>query len=340
VFLVDNTYQALNDFVELINQSEFVELVSSKFAIFEFIGVRKREHYLRSVAARSSTAAGGEINFSSLLKFKDDYSARGIDFDSVIPDIEIKVNAEIERVFEHYKINFDYGSLHNGQLEPTRDLCLASKLANQDCMILISSVLPEEDKTFSRVLLLTEDQKFIDISKSRSLASVLGRYSIPLPQLVPLNNIQHSGSPAMNLTAPTERLYLKRWINNYLLLLIRDRASFYYLGTTIEITGARVPKNCVAFRLTGRDSLPKSAYITVLSKDLDFIYSTKSEISDFRHNGSRVTPDHRFLEGDNNISFLLTDIDETGDELEILSSIRTPGNLVFVHPDSVGESQT
>jgi hypothetical protein len=315
-------------------------LVSSKFAIFEFIGVRKREHYLRIVANRSQNAESGAINFSSLLKFRDDYSARGIDFDNVIPDIEVNVNAEIEKVFDHYKINFDYGSLHNGQLEPTRDLCLASKLANQDCMILVSSVLPEEDKTFSRVLLLTEDLRFIDISKSPSLASVLGRYSIPLPQLVPLNNIQHSGLTAMNLTVPIERLSLKSWINEYLLLLIRDRASFYYLGTTIEITGSNVPKNCVAFRLTGQDSLPIGAYITVLSKDLDFIYSTKSEISEFRHNGSRVTPDHKFSAGDNNISFILADIDETGAELEILAAIRTPGNLVFVHPDSVDEPPT
>lgn len=338
MFLVDNTYQTLNDFIELINQSQFVELVSSKFAIFEFIGVRKREHYLRVVADRSPKAAGGAVNFSSLLKFRDDYSARGIDFDAVIPDIRTAVNAEVEKIFDHYKIYFDYGSLHDGQMEPTRDLCLASKLANQDCMILVSSVLPEPEKTFSKVLLLTEDQKFLDISKSPNLASVLGPYSIPPPQLVQLNNIQHSGSAVMNLTIPIERTRLKQLINDYLLRVIRDKGSSYYLGSTIEITGAKVPKNCIAFRLSGRDSLPATPYVTVVSKELDFVYTTKSKVSEFRHNGTRVMPEHKFAKRDNNISFLL-DIDETGlekdVEAEIVEAVRAAGNLVFIHPDSI-----
>jgi len=338
VFLVDNTFEALNNFIELINESQFVELVSSKYAMFEFIGARKREHYLRIAAQRSPKTAGGEINFTSLLKFKDDYQTPGTVFEDVIPNIKAAVNAEVNEIFERYKIYFDYGTLHDGQLEPTRDLCLSSKLANQDCMILVSAVLPEKDKTFPSVLLLTNDKAFVDFAKSPNLDVVLNQYSIPSPQLVPLNNIQHKDSTAMNLTAAIDQVSLKERTKQYLLMLIREKASSHFLGTTIAITGTKVPKNCVAFRITGRENLPPTAYVTILSKDLDFIYTTKVATT-FVHNGREVRPNQTFSEANNNIAFQVRDIDDSGSEKEvvgeILAAIREPGHSVFIHPDSV-----
>jgi len=79
--------------------------------------------------------------------------------------------------------------------------------------------------------------------------------------------------------------------------------------------------------------------VTVISKDLDFIYTTKKEIN-FWHNNSQITPGYKLPvnQKDVIVSFSVKDKDEEGNEIPveqlILDSIRAKDNLVFIHPDS------
>jgi hypothetical protein len=342
VFLIDHTYQSLNDFVEIVNESPFVELISSHYVMFEFFGARKREHYLRIAAARAPKTAGGQLNFSSLLKFKDDYQIPGTLFEDVMPTIRNSVMAEVATIASDFKINFEYGSFHQDQLQPTRDVCLASKLQNQDCLVLISAILPEPNTTQRNVLLLTKDENFVKHFESADLGNVLTSHAIFPPRLVQLNRMESTGTRAISLTTTIDPVSLAQDLKSYLLSMITSQLSASFLGHTFVPKSSAVPLDCVCFSLSNRTSFPIDVYVTVLSKDLDFIYTTRSKVSDFRHRGSPVSNSSVFPPGDNHISFRLLDVDESGNPKDmdqtILAAIRAQGNLVFIHPDSIPDS--
>jgi hypothetical protein len=342
VFLIDHTYQNLNDFVEIVNETPFVELISSRYVMFEFFGARKREHYLRTAAARAPKAAGGQLNFSSLLKFKDDYEIPGTLFADVMPTIRDSVMAEVATIASNFKINFEYGSFHQDQLQPTRDVCLASKIQNQDCLVLISAILPEPNTTQRNVLLLTKDENFVKYFESADLGKLLSSHGIFPPRLVQLNKMESPGTKAINLTTAIDPVSLAEDMRSYLLSMITSQLSASFLGHTFVPKSSAVPQDCVCFSLSNRTSFPIDVYITVLSKDLDFIYTTRSKVSDFRHRGTPVSNTSVFSPGDNHISFRLLDVDESGNpkamNQTILTAIRAQGNLVFIHPDSMPDS--
>lgn len=340
VYLIDSTYQSLNDFVELLCESPFVDFISSKFVIFEFVGVRKREHYLRIAAAKSKLTTRGQINFSSLLKFKDDYAIPGVVFENVISDISNEVNAELERIARDFNINFDYGSFHQGQLEPTFALCLASKLSNQDCLVLISSVVPQPkpENTYSDVILLTNDGNFLNYFKTANLASVFAFHSIPSPQILPLKQIRFANAKPIQLTATLDKTILETMIKENLLAQLKDKLSDLYLGKTFKPRSSSISREVICFKLIENCVLPEDVYVTIIGKDLDFIYTVKKKIKAFWCNNVPVTKGYALPLNKTNISFLVKDIDDEGYEKEveqhILDEIRKEGNLVFIHPDS------
>lgn len=339
VSLVDNTFDTLCSFIEMLNITKFAELVSSHYVIFEFVGARKREHYLRTAAGRAPKAPGGQLNFSSLLRFRDDYKIPGTVFEDVISGIRDSVIAEVDSIANDYRINFDYGSFHQDQLQPTRDICLASKLANQDCLVLISSVLPEQNITHQNVLLLTNDKEFSKFFESADLATLLSSHSIFPPSIVFLRRVLCPGAQPLDLTDAIDDAALVQDVKKYLLAMIKIQLGKFYLGETFAPKGSAVPNDCVCFSLRDKTTLPLDIYVTILSKDLDFIYTTKTVISDFRHNGSQVNAASRFSERDNNISFRIVGIDETGKAKsipqDIIDVLRAEGNLLFIHPDSL-----
>jgi predicted nucleic acid-binding protein len=336
VYLIDNTYPTLNDFVEVLNESQFAEVISSRYAIFEFVGARKREHYLRIAASKTLV---GQLNFSSLLKFRDDYAIPGVNFEDVILNIKASVKAEVEKIISDYNINFEYSSFHEAQLDPTFDICLASKISNQDCLIVVSSVLPQPDTSHSNVVLLTNDRVLVAHFKSAKLDDVLSSHSISSPQLLHFNNIKVADAASIKLADPIEKPALKEMVKANLIELVKHKLSRLYLGTTFEARNITFPRNGVCFKLVENYKLPENVYVTVISKDLEFIYTAKKKIIAFWHNGKPVTTDY-ILPADqkNNISFLIEDVDVEGKprpvEQRIIDAVRAEGNLVFIHPDS------
>ncbi len=102
----------------------------------------------------------GKINFSSLIKYKDGYNVPKANFEDLSPNIQKEVNEEVEKISTEFGIKYDYSSLHEDQLAPTFDVCLTSKISNQDSLVLVSSVLPQPRTTYDNVVLLTND-KFV-----------------------------------------------------------------------------------------------------------------------------------------------------------------------------------
>lgn len=340
VYLVDNSYQPLVDFVEILKELPFVELVSSRYVIFEFVGIRKREHYLRIAAEKSRTGIGGDLNFSAILKYKNEYEFQGAKFEDVSTDIQTRVNKEVEKIATDYGIDFEYSSCHEEQFHPAFDLCLASKIDNADCLILVSAVLPHPQTTHSNIVLLTNDQKFERGFKSAKFDQLHFFQSISPPLLLHLDTIKVSKTAkSLSLLKPIDKDALRKKINEIILVLIQNQLSHSFLGVTFKPTSKKLPKNCVCFKLVENFHLPQNAYVTVMSRDLDFIYTGKRRVEAFWHNSRPVKDDYKLPENkENNISFLIEDVDDSGNpkpiDQQIVDRIKAEGNLVFIHPDS------
>ncbi len=339
IYLVDNTFQSVNDFIEILNESPFVELVSSDYVMFEFVGVRKREQYLRIAADRVSKLPSGKINFSSILKYKDGYGIPNIVFEDVVADIQKEVNAEVEKIATEFKINYQFSSLHKDLLSPTFDVCLTSKISNQDSLVLVSSVLPQIKTTHDNVVLLTNDSSFVSSYYDSKIKDVLATHSVSEPNIYSINKIHVKGDADINLHIANDKSQLKLKANKKILELIQKRLQPLYLGKTFTPDSPTFPTNIICFKLVENFTVRNNIYITIISKELDFIYTSKRKILSLHRNGTElaagfISPVDEKI----NVAYKLVDVDDAGNEvavsMDIINAIRTEGNLVFIHPDS------
>lgn len=79
-------------------------------------------------------------------------------------------------------------------------------------------------------------------------------------------------------------------------------------------------------------------YLTIIDKDLEFVYSSKHKVGIW-HNDGEIQDEFESTQDDSNLTFRLTEIDDEGNETplsdDIISDLKTEGNLIFVHPDSL-----
>ena len=92
------------------------------------------------------------------------------------------------------------------------------------------------------------------------------------------------------------------------------------------------------FELISDKQLTSNIYITVIGKDLDFIYTTKHRVTEFWNN--KPIKNYPFVCSANasNISFKIYEVDSSGKNVALsmqkMNKLREKGNLVFVHPDT------
>jgi hypothetical protein len=339
IYLVDNTYQSLTDFIDISKDCKFVELVSSKYVIFEFIGVRKREHYLRKVVSASKLSSKGEVNFGSLLNYQNSFSAPGVPFETVIPNIKTDIDLELQDISVNYKINYEFSTLHSDQLHPTSEICLATKLANQDCLVLISAILPQPGIVSENLQVLTNDGDFIKFFEEANIDHVFTPYNTTKPALIGIDKILGEARTVINLKSVMAKADIETHIKSVIIRLLIEKNKALFLGKTIIPTSATFPSDVIPFKFNLNQSVPENVYITVVSKDLDFIYTTRKKIAHLQHNGTELVQGHQFTdEAKNKVAYKLTDVSDTGIEIPvdaaIINAIRVEGNFVFTHPDS------
>lgn len=364
IYLVDKRHPSLNDFIDLLNEpfNPFVELVSSSYVIFEFVGVRKREHYQRIVIRNlSKTSRGIDTLIDSFQNFrdKDKYYLPREDFDDVkfakvIPAIRSVVQSEIETILRAFNINYEYGTFHSDQLEPAFEICLTSKLSNYDSLVLVSSVLPRNETGPHNVVFFTADSNLVTFCNPDDINAVLSKHSVLPPAVEYIANLQIAKGPPTNLKLDNDKLELQDKIKHMLLDRIKNQLSNNYLGTTIEAKNPKgtIPPEVIFIKLVENFPLieklalletaepKKKLYVTVISRELDFVYTPQKDIGTFWLNKKPLALDDKLPPDSKDIivSFEAKDIDEEGNEKPIdkliLDAIGTSNNLVFIHPDS------
>ena len=140
-YLIDNSYPDLTYFIKVLSKNPCVDIVCSRFAIYEFIGIRKLEHYLRCIVDVTTTT-GGSANFSSILKNKNGFDASELKYKEIYETIKERVEKELIRIDTNFGIIYESFDLHNSLWKPQQELVLSTRISKEDCLLLLSSVFP------------------------------------------------------------------------------------------------------------------------------------------------------------------------------------------------------
>lgn len=335
-YLIDSTYSGLTFTMDYLKNSEFADLISSKYVIFEFVGIRKREHYLQKVLQKSKSAAGN-VNISSLLKFKDRFNAPEVKFEDVQADIKLAVEKEVQDITNNFGIDYNSNILHDKLLNPTFEINLSSRISREDSLVLTSAVWSDETTKEEFVLITSNDQDFFDNYNPGLLNSVFMRHGLTPPIVEHLREIKLNAGTKVDLTSSNDDDKLSTFLPTKVKELIIERNKALFLGKTINCgNGPGFPTNVVCFRLPENTDLNNNLYLTIIGKDLNFIYSSKLPISDFYDKNPIANYPLR-KEVPTNISFRPTEDIGNGPApiaQNIINKLRESGNLVFINPDS------
>jgi predicted nucleic acid-binding protein len=345
VYLVDNTYPSFTAFIDFATKSPIFDLISSRIVLYEFIGIRKREHYLRNVAKKSQESSpNGQLNFSSLTnhKYINQYSAPEVDFFDIVQDIEKSVRDEEEKILNNYGIVFDDNIVFNEQLGPVFDICLSSRISHNDCWVTISGVFPNIGNTIDNLFFLTNDESLVDYynQAQQNLSNIFSKHQLPAPNLFLIGGNNPFLGQGCNLKNKIDIDSLKDTIIKKVLEILKERNPGCYLGKTFM--PQQLPDGCISFKLDNNENLPTDVYVTIIGKDFDFIYTATNKIDYFWNNGSQITnevvlPPIPEDGSRHNISFKVLSKDETNTvkaiPKEVVDILRADGNYVFVYPE-------
>lgn len=335
VFLIDGTYVGLSNTILKFNELGFVDLVSSNFVIFEFLGVRKKEHYLR-MALADLTTPEGTINVSTLLKYRDGFDVPSVNFAGIREAIQKKVGEELEKITNDFNIIYSSNLLHDDLLSPTFDICLSSKISKEDSLVLTSSLLPEPSKPEKQINLLSKDEQFIKAFQEFDINSILDEHSLCKPDVLSISKISLISGDFVNLTAAQDIARLEEFLPKKLLEMIVTKNDDLYLGETFTPENHGWPADVICFKIKVNKELPANSFITIIGNDLSFIYTSKHIMNDFRQNGTVIQlPFVTNDDGSTNISFKMLDDEGKNLAQDIIDFLKRSGNKIFIHPDSL-----
>lgn len=334
-YLVDDTYQNLTFMINYFKDSVFSDLVSSKYVIFEFTGVRKKEHYLQ-ILLKKTMRDGKKVNISSLLKYKDTFDNDYIAYNDIKGEVNDLVKKELEKITTDFGIEYSFNVFHDDLMSPTIEINLNSKISKEDSLVLTSAIWSDKEIKEDFVLIASNDQDFVNNfnTDKQDILNVFESYSLNLPVLENLTKISLKSGTVINFVkeAFNEVRIHEFVINKHKELLIHKNISCF-LGYTINC-GKNFPSDVICFSLEENIPLNSGIYLVFIGENLDFIYSTKIPITSFWDQVEiEIYP---FVSNfKKNISFRILDIGLNGKPIdpEILEELKKPNNLIFINQD-------
>jgi len=340
-YLVDKSFSGLNICFKFLTECHLVELKSSRYVIFEFVGIRKREHFLRKILETTNPDCQ-KVNLSSLLLYKEGFRSQHVDFKFAMNEIkETILNNELKEIVLDYKIDYESNEIHSGIWKPTFDLLFSSRLSKEDTLVTISSISQSKFEQKDCCYILTNDKDFEkDFSEIEQLTEINNAFqcnNLCKPEIIHIEKLTCNGS-TVNLTRKDDDNRSIVLIKEKVIECILKKNQKYFIGNTITVP-KKAPANVICFELPSNTILNQNRYLIFIGKYLDFVYTLNVHIDDYRDNMQQLT--YPFISQENKrLSFLLNEIqDEQGTKKkvpnEIINKLREPGNWIFIHPDSI-----
>lgn len=337
-YLLDDTYESLNLLVQYFNSIDFVEIECSNFVLYELIGVRKLEHYIRKLSDESKKGKK-KVNFSSLFRYRSKWNAPELPYSRCSKHVKTEVEKELEQLTTGCSIKFT-GDIHKDVWEPHKDFVLSSKLSKEDCMVLMSSVFPHIGKTQDNLLFFTNDEDFYNAYNQKEdnktdINKVFCDYSINKPNVCHIKNIPCSdrGDNHLDLRKELNGDRIKSFANIFVFNHLKKANCKYYLGNIIKCKSKK--DNLLCFRLYA-DQLNKDIYLTIVTKELQIVNIPKRQKAFWSH-GEITSFPYSPTESEDSREISIRLLDDSGESLlsqEEWSNVKVNGNLVFIHPDS------
>lgn len=363
-FYIDKDYASLNRALEILADSDFAVLLSSEAVLLELANVRKRFHHIQAVKSKfpkevDNKPKNNSITFriaqffitlgrtnlspsmdikkiSETIKKSEDCAE--LPYLDIKDDIKIKVLQEINDLKRDPKIEYDNNKFHAEMYEKSAEICLSSTISRHDSLVLISALLPEILKPETHILILTKDKDFTMAFKDFGLEETLKNLGLvkPIIERITSLSLTTGKQTQIDLTnIQIEEDISNFWIKKLIELILQKNKSLFLGYTYVPSDLSTSPANCVDFKLQANTPLNNNANLTIISRNLDFVYNVKVPITEFWNN-SRINT-YSFIHNEiRNISF--TSFDYEGDievptKPKIITRLRENGHLVFLQPE-------
>ena len=333
-YWVDKTYPNLCLFIEELSKSPFVDIICSRFAIYEFVGIRKVEHYLRCLIYKP-TENGAKPNFTSALKYKNEFNNPEIPYSKVFPEIKKAVENELKQIDDLLDIDCDTLTFPNELWEPHQDLVLSTRMSKEDSLLLMSSIFNDKLKKEDYLVLLTNDKQFYDSIEEES-GEIFQRHKLTKPKVYSLKEMNIGGTTINLVSDKKEEEIIKDFTTKFILERIKEKNQKLYIGK-VKTCPEKHKGELLCFGLEA-NTLENNLYLSVLSEKLEYLYNIKEPLTDFHYGreGKRIENTYTPIKENKDSRNISVKVKENGDYLskENYSKISKTGDLVFIHPDT------
>ena len=337
-YWVDKTYPNLCLFIEELSKSPFVDIVCSRFAIYEFVGIRKVEHYLRCLIYKP-TANGAKPNFTSALKYKNEFNNPEIPYSKVFPEIKETIENELKQIDDLLDIDCDTLTFPNELWEPHQDLVLSTRMSKEDSLLLMSSIFNDELKKEDYLVLLTNDKQFYDAIEEES-GEIFQKHNLTKPKVYSLKEMNIEGTTINLVSDKKEEEIIKVFTTKFILEHIKEKNKKLYIGK-VKPCPKTYKGELLCFGLEA-DTLGNNLYLSIISKNLWYLYNIESKLTNFHAKREEIEEypyipiEHIDEKGEDISRNISVKVKKNGDYLskEEYSKISQTGDLVFIHPDT------
>lgn len=344
-YLIDRTFSSLNAFVLLLSKIDFIELYVSKFVLFELIGIRKKEHYLRGILKSSPKNADGTVNLTSLLKYHNRFTdiPNCKSYYEQRASIENKIKRELNSLKNKFKL-IPLEDLNNNLWDFHTKLNLSTKLSKEDALV-ITSIFGENVDIGKNHNILTNDQELFEFYQKESkvqkiIDKIFKENKIARPILHLIRDIKQN-----NLESKIELKELNNMTINFISQIIIQQNQNIYLGKTFtsgcsnkEEIFCFLIENSAKVNITNQEGI----YITIIDRNLKYQFNLPIKIKEIRDEKGQTITFPCELNTGCKYSIKISNVEladkmklESSESLKKLKQLREKGNMIFINPESV-----
>ena len=317
---MEKTFPLLTKSIDFLAQCPFVNLRSSHYVLFEFTEVRKAKLFWEK-ADPDKTKPYDDVRGDIRREWK--YMDK--QYSDFTDEIIVTVNKELAIIKNDLQIDFDEHVLHDGLIYPTNNLCLATRISKEDCLVMVSCMRPRKNENLEHCLLLTRDAQYYTsyTENSEMIKRVFSDNELNSPVLIrteALTNVKSGRRYNLydsNGCADIDNYWI--WL---ILHTLKNNNSLQYIGTTYKHGRHGDAPRCVYFEMAGSDKvLRESSGFYFISNDLTQGISLNKPLEYW--NGDKVKLPHT------NPDFPKYSFKAENLSPEILTKLREEGNIVF-----------
>lgn len=337
-YLVDNTYPKLTAFINVIKEYDLVEIEFPGFAQYEFIGIRKLEHYLRCLIKLNTSKT--QVNLSSALKYKNQFNAPELHYNEAEEQIKQFVDKDFKKIAEEFNIMFLTEEFQWSFWEPFQDLVLSTTISKEDCLVLLTTILPKKGEKNKYKILLTNDTEFSQIlEKFENTKDIFAKHDLALPVVCSSKAISGIDGTNVNLcenNSIKDQKKIKILALNFVLKHLKEKFYDLFLGEVFKCECSKtLKKKLICFEIQPGTLLNRDMYISVIVRNGLKIHNHPVPISECHCDGVHLNLPHQHNGTESaKISIELVNKDGSLLDQSLIKAISEKGNLVFMHPDS------